>query len=150
MHNRSRSRSRSRGRSMSRSMKGGNYSSGASYGMYVAGTGDSQWDRTMDQTGQYGRIPGNTLVGVQGQNIPPQSQLPTNEQISLVQSAGNKHRSRKHRSRKHKTRKNKSRKNKSRKNRKGGFLGPVVAQASVPFSLLGMQQLYKPKKYKKR
>lgn len=146
MHNRSRSRSRTRGRSISRSMKGGNYSSGSSYGMYVAGTSDSQFDRTM--MGQHGN--GNTLIGVQGQNIPSQSQLPTNEQLSLVQSAGNKHRSSKHRSRKHKTRKHKTRKNKSRKNRKGGFLGAVVAQASVPFSLLGIQQIYKPKKYNKR
>ena len=141
MHNRSRSRSisrsRSKSKSRSRSMKGGNYSSGSSYGMYVAGTGDSQWDRTMDQTGQYGRIPGNTLIGVQGQNISPQSQLPTNEQLLLAQSAGKKHRSRKHKSRKHQ----------SRKNRKGGFLGQVIAQAATPFTLLGMQQTYKPKRH---
>jgi hypothetical protein len=116
-------------------MKGGNYSSGSSYGMYVAGTSDAQWDRTMDQTGQYGRIPGNTLIGVQGQNIPPQSHLPTNEQLSLVQRAGKRHRSRKS--------------HRSRKNKKGGFLGAVVSQAAVPFSLLGIQQTYKPKKHKR-
>jgi hypothetical protein len=117
-------------------MKGGNYSSGSSYGMYVAGPSNSQFDRTM--MGQHGN--GNTLIGVQGQNIPPQSQLPTSEQLSLVQSAGKRHRSRRHRSRKSR---------RSRKNRKGGFLGAVVSQAAVPFSLLGMQQTYKPKRHHK-
>jgi hypothetical protein len=118
--------------------------------MYVAGTSDSQFDRTM--MGQHGN--GNTLIGVQGQNIPSQSQLPTSEQLALVQSAGKRHRSRRHRSRKsrsrrHRSRKSRSRKSRSRKNRKGGFLGAVVSQAAVPFSLLGMQQTYKPKRHHK-
>ena len=36
-------------------MRGG-YSSASSYGMYVNGTGGSQWARTMDQSGPYGQI----------------------------------------------------------------------------------------------
>lgn len=107
-----------RHRSRSRRMRGGSYSSAATYGEYVNGSGNSQWDRTMDQSGPYGQIPGNTIIGAQGQNIPPASQIPTSAQMALVQKAGRKH-------------------------KKGGFLGEVINQAIVPFGLLGLQQNYR-------
>ena len=34
-----------------------------------------------------------------------------------------------------------------RRRRKGGFWGPIVNQAVVPFGILGMQQTYRRKKY---
>jgi hypothetical protein len=98
----------------------GNYSDGASYGMYVNGTGGSQWARTMDQSGAYGKVPGNTIIGAQGQNVQPSSQMPSPANLALVQKAGRR--------------------------KKGGFLGEVVSQAVVPFALLGMQQTYRRKK----
>jgi hypothetical protein len=102
-------------------MKGGSYSSATTYGQYVNGSGGSQWDRTMDQTGSYGQVPGNTIIGAQGQNVVPVSQMPNGAQMSLVQKAGGKRRN-------------------------GGFLGAVVNEAIVPFALLGMQQTYRRKR----
>lgn len=103
----------------------GSYTDGASYGMYVNGTGGSQWTRTMDQGGPYGGVPGNTIIGAQGQNIQPTSQMPTQSNLALIQKAGGKR-------------------------RRGGFLGEVINQAIVPFSILGMQQTYRRKKGGKR
>lgn len=117
---RHRSRSR-RDRSRSRRMLGGAYSDAASYGMFVNGTGDQQWNRTMDQSGPYGQIQGNVIIGAQGQNVTPPSQVPTAEQLALVQKAG-------------------------KRRRRGGFLGEVINQAVVPVSLLGMQQTYRRNK----
>lgn len=110
-----------RHRSRSRRMRGGSYSSATTYGQYVNGSGGSQWNRTMDQSGAYGQIPGNRIIGAQGQNVIPNSQMPTSSQLALVQKAGRRH-------------------------RKGGFLGEVVNQAIVPFALLGMQQTYRRKR----
>lgn len=104
-------------RHRTRKMRGGSYTDGASYGMYVNGTGGSQWTRTMDQAGPYGQVQGNVIVGAQGQNIVPTSQMPNSSNLSLVQSAGRKH-------------------------RRGGFIGEVINQAVVPFALLGAQQSY--------
>jgi hypothetical protein len=102
-------------------MRGGSYSSASSYGMYVNGTGGEQWSRTMDATGTYGQVPGNVIIGSQGQNVTPPSQMPNAGQLALVQKAG-------------------------RRRRRGGFLGEVVNQAVVPFALLGMQQTYRRKR----
>lgn len=110
-----------RQKSRSRRMRGGSYSSATTYGQYVNGSGGSQWNRTMDQGGSYGQVPGNTIIGAQGQNITPVSQMPNSAQMALVQKAG-------------------------KRRRKGGFLGAVVNQAIVPFSLLGMQQTYRRKR----
>lgn len=109
-----------RHRSRSRKMAGGsgNYSDGASYGMYVNGTGGSQWARTMDQSGPYGQIQGNTIIGAQGQNVMPSTRVPSAGELDLVQKGG-------------------------RRRRRGGFLGEVINQAIVPFGLLGMQQTYR-------
>ena len=110
-----------RHRSRSRRMRGGSYSDAASYGMYVNGTGASQWSRTMDQSGAYGQVPGNVIIGVQGQNVTPSSQMPTSQNLSLAQGGG-------------------------RRRRRGGFFGEVINQALVPAALLGMQQTYRRKR----
>jgi hypothetical protein len=114
-----------RHRSRSRRMRGGSYSSASSYGMYVNGPGGAQWNRTMDQTGTYGQVPGNVIIGAQGQNVQPASMAPSQANLALIQKAG-------------------------RRRRRGGFLGEVVNQAIVPVALLGMQQTYRRKRGGKR
>lgn len=110
-----------RHRTRSRKMRGGSYSDAASYGMYVNGTGASQWSRTMDQAGAYGQVPGNVIIGAQGQNVESSSRLPTSQNLALAQGGG-------------------------RRGRRGGFLGEVINQAIVPAALLGMQQTYRRKR----
>jgi hypothetical protein len=66
----------------------GNYTDGSSYGMYVNGTGGSQWNRTMDQEGAYGQVPGNVIIGAQGQNVTSPSQVPSQSNLQLVQNGG--------------------------------------------------------------
>lgn len=111
-------------RHRSRKMRGGsgNYSDGASYGRYVNGTGGEQWARTMDQTGPFGQIQGNVIIGAQGQNVTPTSQMPTAGQLSLIQNGA------------------------GRRRRRGGFLGEVINQAVVPLAILGAQQTYRRKR----
>lgn len=115
-------RHRRRHISRKRNFSGGSYSSAASYGEYVNGSASSQYNRVFDQAGAYGQVPGNVIVGAQGQNVPSTSQMPSQSQLDLVQKAG------------------------KRRARKGGFLGEVINQAIVPFGLLGMQQTYGRKK----
>jgi hypothetical protein len=108
-----------------RSQRGGSYTSASTYGSYVNGTGDQQFARTFDQSGPYGARMGTEYVGAQGQN----SQIfgtPSAQNLSLIQSAG-----------------------KRRRSRRGGFLelGGVINQAIVPFSILGMQQTYRKKSH---
>ena len=43
------------------------YSSGTTYQMAVNGTGNSQYNRVMDQAGPDGRSQSNAIVGIQGQ-----------------------------------------------------------------------------------
>ena len=114
-----RHRSRSRGRGRGRTLSGGSYSSATTYGEYVNGSAGSQYNRVFDQAGAYGQIPGNVIIGAQGQNVDPPSQVPSQQNLDLIQSAGR------------------------RRYRKGGFLGEVVNQAIVPFTLLGMQNTYR-------
>ena len=105
----------------SRKYRGGNgsYTSAASYQEYVNGTSvNDQVNRTF---GESVSDNGNLIIGAQGQNA-TMSGIPSNEQLSLVQSAG-----------------------KSRK-RRGGVWGSVINQAIVPFSILGLQQSYKKHK----
>jgi hypothetical protein len=71
----------------------------------------------MDQSGPYGQVQGNVIIGAQGQNVTPVSQIPSGNNLNLIQSAG-------------------------RRRRRGGFLGEVINQAVVPFALLGAQQSY--------
>ncbi len=111
-----------RHRSRGRRMRGGSYSSASTYGTYVNGDAGAQYNRVFDQSGAYGQLPGNVIIGAQGQNVTPMSQVPNASQLALVQKAGR------------------------RRSRKGGFLGEVVSQAIVPFSILGMQQTYRRKR----
>lgn len=120
-------------RHRSRKISGGsgNYSDASSYGMYVNGTGGEQYNRTLDQSGSYGNIPGNIIIGAQGQNIPPSSQIPDSGNLNLIQNGA------------------------GRRRRRGGFLGEVINQAVVPLALLGTQQSYGRKRkggktYKRR
>jgi hypothetical protein len=115
-------RSRRRTFKKSRKMRGGTYTSASTYGTYVNGDASSQYNRVFDQSGAYGQIQGNVIVGAQGQNVIPVSRLPTDAELSLIQKAG------------------------KRRHRRGGFLGEVVNQAVVPLTLLGMQQTYRRKR----
>lgn len=109
-----------RHRSRSRKMRGGG---GAEYVYGVVGSGNSQFNRTLDQAGAYGQIPGNIIIGEQGQNVQPSSIMPTQAQLNLAQGGGRRRRS-----------------------KKGGFLGEVVNQAIVPLAIVGMQQTYRRKR----
>lgn len=111
-----------RQRSRSRKMRGGSYTSASTYGSYVNGSPDSQFSRTFDQTGPYAARAGSEYVGAQGQ-WSTQPNIPTSQNLSLVQSAG-----------------------KRRKSRRGGFFGEVINQAIVPLGLLGLQQTYRKKR----
>jgi hypothetical protein len=102
---------------------GGNYTSGSSYGEYVNGPPGAQFSRTFDQSGPYGGRVGSEYVGAQGQ-WSGQPNTPTAANLSLIQSAGRRHKKR------------------------GGFpIGSIINQAVVPFSLLGLQQTYRRKKH---
>ena len=118
MARRHRSRRHSR---RSRRMAGGAYSSATTYGAFVNGPVDSQLARTFDQGGAYGHVPGNVIIGAQGQNVIPSSHMPNSSNLSLVQSAG-------------------------RRRKRGGFLGEVINQAIVPAAILGLQQTYRRKR----
>jgi hypothetical protein len=107
-----------RHRTRSRKMRGGG---GAEYVYNVVGSGDSQYSRTLDQSGAYGQIPGNVIIGAQGQNITSSTRIPTSSELSAAQGGG-------------------------RRRRRGGFLGEVVNQAIVPLALVGMQQTYRRKR----
>lgn len=104
-----------------RSQRGGNYTSASTYGSYVNGSGDSQYNRVFDQTNTN---QSNIIIGAQGQNS-QQAGIPSAQNLSLVQSAGSRRRKR---------------------GKKGGFWGQIVNQALVPFSILGMQQTYRRKR----
>jgi hypothetical protein len=104
-------------------MRGGSYTSGSTYGSYVNGSGDSQFARTFDATGPYAARAGSEYVGAQGQ-WSQQPSTPSAQNLSLIQSAG-----------------------KRRRSRRGGFFGEVINQAIVPLSLLGLQQTYRKKSY---
>ncbi len=111
-----------RHRSRSRKMMGGSYQSGASYGEYVNGSTNAQFERTLGLQGPYGQIQGNVIIGAQGQNVPSASMIPNQTNLDRIQSAGR------------------------RRRRRGGFLGEVVNQAIVPFALVGMQNTYRRRK----
>lgn len=108
---------RSRMRSRRNKMRGGSYSSAATYGAYVNGSGDSQYARVFDSNGSYGNIQSNSIIGTSGQGL-QSTQIPTSNQLALIQKAG------------------------GRRRKKGGFLGNVVNQAVVPMALFGLQQTY--------
>jgi hypothetical protein len=102
-------------------MSGGSYDSAASFGQFVNGSTNAQFDRTLGVQGPYGQVQGNVIIGAQGQNVQPASMMPTQENLNRIQSAG-------------------------RRRRRGGFLGEVINQAVVPFALVGMQNTYRRKR----
>lgn len=110
---------RYRSRRHSRSHRGGG--GAADYANSVVGSANSQFSRTFDQAGAYGQVPGNLIIGTQGQNVIPASQMPTSANLSAIQNGG-------------------------RRRRRGGFFGEVVNQAIVPFALVGMQNTYRRKR----
>jgi len=108
----------------SKSKRGGSsYSSASSYGEYVNGGDNAQFSRVFSTSGPYANIQGNVSIGAQGQNA-NQPSVPNAQNLSLIQKAGRRSRS-----------------------RRGGLWGSVINQAIVPFSILGMQQTYRRKKY---
>ena len=111
-----------RHRSRSRRMSGGGGVADFVHG--VVGSGDAQFSRTFDTSGQFGQIQGNVIIGAQGQNVQPTSMMPTQAQLNRAagQEGGR------------------------RRRRRGGFLGEVVNQAIVPFALVGMQNTYRRKR----
>ena len=110
------SRGRRHSRRHSRAQRGGNYTSGSTYGMYVNGLGPAQFDRTFSATGEYGNRVGSEYVGAQGQWA-SQPNTASAANLALIQSAG-------------------------KRRRRGGFLGPVLSQAAVPATILALQQTY--------
>jgi hypothetical protein len=106
---------------------GGNYTSASSYGNYVDGDLNSQYNRTFSQTGPNAANQSNILTGVQGQNMHFIG-TPSSSQLSTIQRAGRRRRRR------------------NKKSKRGGFLGEIINQAIVPFSILGLQQSYRRKK----
>ena len=111
-----------RHRSRSRKMRGGG---GSEYVYGVVGSGNSQFSRTLDQSGQFGQVQGNVLIGEQGQNVQPTTMMPTQAQLNLASGGQGGGR---------------------RRRRRGGFLGEVINQAIVPFALVGMQNTYRRKR----
>lgn len=118
-----------RRRTHRRRHRGGNapnpssYSSGASYGMAVNGTGDAQYNRVFDIQGPDGMNQSNAIVGAQGQR------------------AGRKHKMRKGGYNPWIPR-NPFRGGSKRRTRRGGMWGHIINQAIVPATLLGLQQRY--------
>ena len=124
---------------------GGGYSSASSYGTYVNGSGDSQYNRVFSQTSPDAGNPSNNIWGVQGQNL-TMPQNPTPQQLSLIQSAGRRRKMSRSRSRSRMSRMGRTR------SRRGGYFGDVISQAAVPFGILALQQTFgrKGKKTQKR
>lgn len=118
--------------------RGGAYSSASSYGTYVNGSGNSQYDRVFSQNSPDAGNPSNNIWGVQGQNLGLPSNTPSQQQLSLIQSAGRR-RTKRNRSRSRRRMMSRSR------SKRGGFFGEVVNQAVVPFTLLGLQQTFRRK-----
>jgi hypothetical protein len=116
-------------RSLRRHRKGGagapdpsTYSSAATYGLAVNGSGDTQYNNVFSQSGPDAQFPSNQSIGLQGQNLGyPAS--------ATMQKAGAKRKG---------------------KSKKGGFWGQILNQAVVPFSILGLQQTYRSKKQSRK
>jgi hypothetical protein len=96
---------------------GGNYSSASTYGSYVNGGTNAQFDRVFAQDGN----PSNIIFGVQGQNA-QLAGMPGQQNLQLIQSGG-------------------------KKGKKGGLLGigPILQQAAVPFTLVALNNGYNSK-----
>ena len=109
-------------RKRSHRMRGGNYSSASSYGTYVNGGTNAQFDRVFAQ----GENQSNIIVGAQGQNA-QLTGMPTPQNLQLIQQGG-------------------------KKGKRGGLLGvgPILQQAAVPFALVALNHSYKKGKKGKK
>lgn len=126
-------------RSKRRCLRGGSYTSASTYGNYVNGSAGAQFGRTFDQSGPYGQVSGNVLIGAQGQNVISSTHMPNNSQLSLIQNGGRRkrgHRRSGHRRSGHRCSKT------CRRYKKGGFIGQVIHQAVVPLSLVALNHTY--------
>jgi hypothetical protein len=65
-------------------MRGGGSTS--SWGMEVNGPVNAQYNRVFGP--EYANVPGNVIIGAQGQNITPATRIPTPAQLSAAQSGG--------------------------------------------------------------
>lgn len=126
MAKRQRSRNKNRNKHKSRRMRGGSYTSASTYGNYVNGSAGAQFGRTFDQSGPYGQVSGNVLIGAQGQNVISSAHMPNGSQLSLIQNGGRRRRRRG-----------------GGKSRRGGNIGQVFEQAIVPLGLVAMQHVYR-------
>ena len=118
------------------------YSSASTYGSYVNGSGDSQYNRVFSLSGPDANNQSNNIVGVQGQGLTDYG-TPTSAQLNLASGqsgAGSKRKMRR-------GSKRASRGSRTR-SRRGGYFGQVVNQAIVPFTLLGLQQTFGKKSKK--
>jgi hypothetical protein len=95
---------------------GQSYTSASTYGSYVNGSGNSQWNRVFEGP----NLPnGNEIIGMQGQNTRIPASLPQN---------GNMNGGRR------------------RRTKKGGYWGQVISTALVPFGLWAAQNRYSKRK----
>ena len=99
------------------------YSSGASFVSASVGSGDDQYSNVFASSKNLS--PSNTIVGLQGQNMPPGQ--------TVTQKAGNR-------------RKKHGKSNKHGKSRKGGYWSTVINQAALPFALWTLQHNNKRKR----
>jgi len=99
----------------------GGATSAATYAAQVAGPLDTQVSRALGPGAVYPDH-GNTLVPLVGVGAAnPMVGAPNASQMALAQNGG-------------------------RRRKRGGFLGPVISQAVVPFALWGMQNKYATRK----
>lgn len=124
------------------------YSSAATYGMAVNGTGDSQYERVFSQMGPDANSQSNAIMGLQGQKagkrmrkggvdiadlaFAPRGGAPTVADLAFAPRGGSGIADLAFAPRGGKSRR-----------KRGGFIGQVVNQAIVPFGILGMQQMYR-------
>ena len=111
-----------RHRVRSRRMVGGGGATGWVQG--AVGSGDAQFSRTFDTQGPFGHVQGNVIIGTKGENVQPATMMPTQSQLNRAEGQDGGRRRR----------------------RRGGFLGEVINQAVVPFTLVGMQNTYRRKR----
>lgn len=143
-----------------RQMGGADYTSASTYGMAVNGDTNAQYNRVFGP--EYANVPGNVIIGAQGQNVTPASQMPTAANLAAAQSGGKRRRrggflgeeavvplsllAMQQTYRGKKGGSVSACQSAGRRRRRGGFLGEVVNQAVVPMTLLGMQQTYRRKR----
>jgi hypothetical protein len=103
--------------------KGGShqYSDAASYGVHVNGTTNQQYNRVFDTSGPYANIPGNLIIGAQGEN----AGYPLSVSTPFPQKGGKK----------------------TMRRRRGGNLSGIINKAIVPLGILGLQHTYKKKRH---